>query len=69
MSQRELQTNGYKALLKQEKKNNKIFILGKCFKPETNLMLGSPSILLKNFLEEYGEKVVMTHMLMRMKTI
>ena len=61
MSQRELQTKWLAKLIikNKKKKNNKIFILGKCFKPETNLMLGSPSILLKNFLEEYGEKVVM----------
>jgi UDP-glucose 6-dehydrogenase len=29
-------------------------ILGKSFKPETNLTLGSPSLLLKTILEEYG---------------
>ena len=29
-----------------------IIILGKCFKKETNLTVGSPSILLKNILEE-----------------
>ena len=27
------------------------------FKPETNLTLGSPSLLLKNILEERGEKI------------
>ncbi len=61
MSQRELQTKWLAKLIVKNKlkKNDKIFILGKCFKPETNLMLGSPSILLKNFLLEYKEKVVM----------
>ena len=35
----------------------KINILGKTFKPETNLILGSPSILLENILKEKGKKV------------
>ena len=35
-----------------------ILILGKSFKPETNLTVGSPSILLKNILEERGHKQV-----------
>jgi len=35
-----------------------ILILGKSFKPETNLTVGSPSILLKNLLEERGHKQV-----------
>ena len=61
MSQRELQTKWLANLIIKNKKNknDKIFILGKCFKPETNLVLGSPSILLKNFLIEYGQKVIM----------
>ena len=29
-------------------------ILGKCFKKETNLTVGSPSILMKNIMEEHG---------------
>ena len=29
-----------------------VTILGKCFKKETNLTVGSPSILLKNILDE-----------------
>ena len=61
MSQRELQTKWLaKLIIKNKKeKNSNIFILGKCFKPETNLILGSPSILLKNFLKEYNQKVIM----------
>ena len=39
------------------KKNRQINILGKTFKPETNLLLGSPSILLKNLIEEKKYKV------------
>jgi len=34
-------------------------ILGKSFKPETELMLGSPSILCKNLLEKMGHSVSM----------
>ena len=61
MKQRELQTKWLaKLIIKNKKnKNDKIFILGKCFKPETNLVLGSPSILLKNILVEYGQNVIM----------
>ena len=42
-------------ILEQQKKTNlPVIILGKCFKKETNLTVGSPSILLKNILEEKG---------------
>jgi len=34
-------------------------ILGKAFKPETNLTVGSPAVLLKNILEERGHVVEM----------
>ena len=34
-------------------------ILGKSFKPETNITIGSPAILLKNLLEERGHDVEM----------
>ncbi len=34
-------------------------VLGKSFKPETNITVGSPSILLKNLLEERGHAVAM----------
>jgi UDPglucose 6-dehydrogenase len=59
MRQRENQTEWLAQLCIDNKINNKINILGKCFKPETNLTLGSPSILLKNILEEKGEEVFM----------
>ena len=32
--------------------NRQINILGKTFKPETNLILGSPALLLENILKE-----------------
>jgi len=34
-------------------------ILGKAFKPETNLVVGSPAVLLKNILVERGHEVAM----------
>jgi len=59
MKQREKQTEWLADLCIQHAQGKQINILGKCFKPETNLTLGSPSILLKNILEEKGQKVVM----------
>jgi len=59
MAQREKQTDWLADLIISEKFEMDINILGKCFKPETNLVLGSPSILLKNILEERGERVKM----------
>jgi UDPglucose 6-dehydrogenase len=37
--------------------NLPIVILGKSFKPETNIVTGSPALLLKNILEERGHRV------------
>lgn len=34
-------------------------VFGKSFKPETNITVGSPSVLLKNLLEERGHEVTM----------
>lgn len=53
---REKQTEWLVDLLisKHEKSKLPIVILGKTFKKETNLVVGSPSILLKNILEEKG---------------
>ena len=34
------------------------YILGKSFKPETNITTGSPSILLDNLLKEKGVKAI-----------
>tara|TARA_Y100001951_G_scaffold96820_1_gene95926 strand:- start:816 stop:2096 length:1281 start_codon:yes stop_codon:yes gene_type:complete len=57
MKQREKQTEWLADLIISQKFEMDINILGKCFKPETNLTLGSPSLLLKNILEEKGETV------------
>ena len=52
MLQRELQTNWLvDIIIKNTSKNKKVYILGKTFKPETNIITGSPSILLGNFLK------------------
>jgi UDPglucose 6-dehydrogenase len=58
MMQREKQTEWYVKLIKSKKnKMDKIYILGKSFKPETNIATGSPSILLFNLLKEKKENV------------
>lgn len=61
MDCREMQTEwlGDIIIEEREKNNLPIIILGKTFKKETNLILGSPSILLKNILEEKGIKLEM----------
>ena len=59
MKQRESQTEWLADLIIENKGDRQINILGKTFKPETNITTGSPSILLKNILEEKGETVRM----------
>lgn len=61
MDCREMQTEwlGNVIIEEKEKSNLPIIILGKTFKKETNLILGSPSILLKNILEEKGVNLEM----------
>jgi len=61
MQCREDQTEWLANLILESKKetNLPIVILGKTFKKETNLVTGSPSILLKNILEEKGQEVDM----------
>jgi len=51
---RENQTEWLADLIIQKSKGLPIVILGKTFKKETNLTVGSPSILLKNLLDEKG---------------
>ena len=52
MMQREKQTEWLADLVIKNSDNRQINILGKTFKPETNLLLGSPSILLENLIKE-----------------
>jgi UDPglucose 6-dehydrogenase len=56
---REDQTDWLADLIVQHRGDMAVTILGKCFKKETNLTVGSPSILLKNLLEERGEQINM----------
>tara|TARA_B100000242_G_C43048486_1_gene489570 strand:+ start:1180 stop:2427 length:1248 start_codon:yes stop_codon:yes gene_type:complete len=55
MMQREKQTDWLVQLIEENMtKNEKVYILGKSFKPETTITTGSPSILLDNLLKEKG---------------
>ena len=56
---REKQTEWLADLIVEHKGVLPVTILGKCFKKETNLTVGSPSILLKNILTEMGIEVDM----------
>jgi len=57
MKQREKQTDWLANLIEEYSDGKPIKILGKSFKPETNITTGSPSILLKNILEERKHEV------------
>ena len=59
MKQREVQTEWLADLIEEHSGGLAINILGKSFKPQTNITTGSPSILLKNILEERGHAVFM----------
>ncbi len=62
MKQRETQTEWLARLIESNrKKNHKVYILGKSFKPETNIQTGSASILLKNIYEETFEREVIMY--------
>lgn len=54
MVTREKQTEWLAKLIISEKSNMPVMILGKAYKPETNLTVGSSAVLLKNILDEYG---------------
>jgi UDPglucose 6-dehydrogenase len=58
MKKREKQTDFFANLIEEKMKESglDVCILGKSFKPETNLTEGSPAILLKNLLEFRGIK-------------
>ena len=56
MQQREKQTEWLVELIIENIKNFKVNILGKSFKAESNLTLGSPAILLQNILKEKNIK-------------
>jgi UDPglucose 6-dehydrogenase len=57
MLQRERQTEWLADLIEHYAEGRPSLILGKSYKPETNITTGSPSILLKNILEERGRTI------------
>ena len=57
MMQREKQTEWLAKIIIDNSSDRQINILGKTFKPETNLVLGSPALLLENILKEKNKKV------------
>jgi len=59
MKQREVQTEWLADLIEKEANGLPITILGKSFKPQTNIETGSPSILLRNILTERKLSVTM----------
>ena len=59
MKQREVQTEWLADLIEKEANGLPITILGKSFKPQTNITTGSPSILLFNILRERGLSATM----------
>ena len=60
MMQREQQTDWFVDLILDNKEEeDEIYILGKSFKSELNIQIGSPSLLLKNILNERGHDVIM----------
>ena len=59
MKAREHQTDWLADLIvEQDTPYKEVYILGKAFKPETNIVTGSPAILLDNLLKERGKVVV-----------
>ena len=59
MKQREVQTEWLADMIEKESNGLPITILGKSFKPQTNITTGSPSILLSNILKERGLSATM----------
>lgn len=52
MISRERQQDWFASIIESELDDRPVVIMGEAFKKETNLILGSPSILLKNILQE-----------------
>ena len=57
MMQREKQSEWLANLIIENSKNRQINILGKTFKPETNLILGSPFFIIKKYFIRKTKKV------------
>lgn len=54
MQQRERQTDWLADLIEQHRNGRDILILGRSFKPESNIVTGSPALLLETILRERG---------------
>jgi UDPglucose 6-dehydrogenase len=54
MEQRERQTEWLADLIEAHRHGREIVILGRSFKPESNMVTGSPAVLLENILRERG---------------
>ncbi len=54
MEQRERQTEWLADLIEAHRGDRDIVILGRSFKPETNILIGSPALLLESILQERG---------------
>lgn len=62
MMQREKQSDWLAELIISElRPDDELYIMGKSFKPETNIVTGSTSVLLANILEERGDVKVNTY--------
>lgn len=58
MLQRERQTEWFADLIQEHANGREILLMGKSFKPESNILLGSPALLLRNILVERGKDVL-----------
>jgi UDPglucose 6-dehydrogenase len=54
MEQRERQTDWLADLVEQHRGGRDVLILGRSFKPESNIVTGSPAVLLESILRERG---------------
>ena len=61
MMAREHQTDWLADLIESTAPNGNVYILGKSFKPETNITTGSPAVLLYNILKERGRHDVVCY--------
>lgn len=61
MMAREHQTDWLADLIENTPPNGNVYILGKSFKPETNITTGSPAVLLYNLLKERGRHDVVCY--------
>jgi UDPglucose 6-dehydrogenase len=54
MQQRERQTDWLSDLIERHRRGRDVLILGRSFKPESDIVTGSPAVLLENILRERG---------------